>query len=589
MGTGNSKKVKEEEKQKKEQKEEKKENEEKNKKDDDIGETNIIRMNRRQNTTVPTPLNSDLQPMRRYGHRQKTTIIQNKLNIGNDQLELGQGMKEHHNKNFKKSSEKYLMKFKQKYQNENGENNAFLSHLAEKVTNSNELTQEEIEIIRKKFMPQYVIDWKLERDEKTGKKYWKNKGKIKLTDEIMEGIRKLLKKKIGASEPFYKKRAWLFHYFSLNFCKLEDNSKLIIDKKNLFESSFQQFKKIKNIKINLPTKVLFLGEEDKDDGGVNKYWYSNLFKDIFSQERKLFRKNKNENLGKNSFIFYPKYPGMKVEHYEFIGKLLVKTFFDQVTIKDFNLNNIVLNPIFKRKTTIEDIKYYDINLYKKLKTINDSNIKGNKDLEKINFTWKIKDENNKIKEIELVENGKKIFLNDENKLQFIEKVVFQETIAPYEEQIKYFHQGIFPILDDNLKGIFSVDELNFLFHGQDQIDIKDWKENTDYKGDYNENHKVIKMFWDKIQKLKPEELSKFLEFSIGLSNIPIDGFGALKGIEKKIKKFTIEPYIDYNNEDDSKFEFRPIESKPIINRLILPEYPNDKEMDKAFDIILKKS
>ena len=594
MGTGNSKKIKEkeekynkkeenEDKENTEDKEKRDEKEEKDKIDNDLVKPINVRINKRQ-TTNPIPIHSSLQPMRRYGHRQKTTIAHNKLNIDNNN-NIDQGTSEHKKGYFRKSSEDYLIQFKQKYQT--GETNAFLSHLAERVQ-SNELTQEEIEIIRKKYMPQYVIDWKLEKDEKTGNKFWKNQGKIKLTDDIMKDIKKLLKKPIGASEPFYKKRAWLFHYLSLNLGKIEDNSKLIIDKNNLFESSFQQFKKIKNIKVKLPMKILFLGEEDKDEGGVNKYWFLNLFKDIFSIEKKLFRKNNNESLGKNSFIFYPKYPGMNVEHYEFLGKLILKAFFDQITIKDFNLNNIVLNPIIKRKIRIEDIKYYDINLYKKLKSINDSKIKGNKDLEKYNFTWKIKDENNKVKEIELIENGKNILLNDDNKFQFIEKVIYKETIAPYEEQIKYFHQGIFPILDDNLKGIFTIDELNFLFHGQSDIDIKDWQENTDYKGEYNENHKVIKMFWDKIKKLKSEELSKFLEFSIGLSNIPIDGFGALKGIEKKIAKFTIEPYINYSDEDDSKYEFRPIESRPNFNRLILPEYPNNKEMDKAFDIILKK-
>ena len=152
MGTGNSKKLKEEEKQKKETKEIKikKEvkfgKEENNKKYNDIDETNMVRMNRRQKTTVPTSLKSDLQPMQRYEHRQKTIIVQNKINIGDNQIE--QEIKELHNKNFRKSSEKYLMQFKQKYQS--GENNAFLTHLTEKVSHSNELTQEEIEIIRKK-------------------------------------------------------------------------------------------------------------------------------------------------------------------------------------------------------------------------------------------------------------------------------------------------------------------------------------------------------------------------------------------------------------------------------------------------------
>ena len=518
--------------------------------------------------------------MRRYGRH--LTSNQTNITLNKNPLNLDRN-NDHNKKYFKKSSEKYLMQFKQQYQT--GDSNALLSHLAEKVSPTNVL-QEINDVIREKFMPQNVFDWKLEKDEKTGIKIWKNKGKIKINEQVKNELTKILKKPIGSSEPFYKKRIWLFNYLSFDLGKKEHYTKLIIDKNNIFESSFKQFKEIKDIKLKIPMKVVFLGEEDDDEDFVNKYWYSKLFEEIFSKEKKLFRENNNESLGKNSLLFYPKYPGMNMEHYEFLGKLIIKSFFDRVNIKGFNLNNIVLNPVIKRKIKVDDIKYYDMNLYKILKTINDSNIKGNKEFEKYNFTWKIKDENNKIKEIELIENGKKIFLNDENKFQFIEKVIYQETIAPYEEQIKYLNLGIFPILDDNLKGIFSIDELNFLFHGQSEIDINDWKENTEYKGDYNENHKVIKMFWDKIKTLNSSELSKFLQFSTWLINIPVDGFGDLKNFEGKIQKFTIEPFINFASDEDSKYEFRPIRASPSFNRLILPEYPNSKEMDKAFGIIL---
>ena len=196
----------------------------------------------------------------------------------------------------------------------------------------------------------------METEPKTGVKFWKNQGKIKLADELMNEIKKILDKPIIASEPFYKKRAWLFHFLSLSLGKIDDNCKLLIDEKNIFESSFQEFKKIKDIKVKLPMRVLFFGEVD-DEGGMNKYWYSKLFEEIFSKEKKLFRENNNESLGKHSLLFYPKYAGMNIENYEFIGKLILKSFFDRVNIKGFNLNNIVLNPILHRKATIEDIKF----------------------------------------------------------------------------------------------------------------------------------------------------------------------------------------------------------------------------------------
>ena len=38
--------------------------------------------------------------------------------------------------------------------------------------------------------------------------------------------------------------------------------------------------------------------------------------------------------------------------------------------------------------------------------------------------------------------------------------------------------------------IFDVNELDFMFSGQIEINIEDWKNNTIYKGQYHKNNKV---------------------------------------------------------------------------------------------------
>jgi ubiquitin-protein ligase E3 C len=69
---------------------------------------------------------------------------------------------------------------------------------------------------------------------------------------------------------------------------------------------------------------------------------------------------------------------------------------------------------------------------------------------------------------------------------------------PFEEQIKYIQKGLFSILGEGVQGIFSVEEMNFMITGQEDIDLKDLRENIIYKGEYNENHPLIKMFWEKL-------------------------------------------------------------------------------------------
>ena len=65
-------------------------------------------------------------------------------------------------------------------------------------------------------------------------------------------------------------------------------------------------------------KVVFLGEENNDEDFI---WDSKLFEEKFSKEQKLFRENNNESFGKNSLLFYLKFPGMNMEYYKFFWKI----------------------------------------------------------------------------------------------------------------------------------------------------------------------------------------------------------------------------------------------------------------------------
>ena len=311
-----------------------------------------------------------------------------------------------------------------------------------------------------------------------------------------------------------------------------------------------------------------------------------MFKELISPNKKLLILNKYKSLEPNTVLFYPKYPGMKLEYYEFLAKLIVKAICDIIFIRNLNINRVLLKSIKKRPITLEDIKYYNLDLYKNLKIINDNQIAGNKQLESIRFVYSYRDPNNLVKEIELVPGGKNIFLNDKNKCLLIDKIIYVEAIMPYEEQIKYSQKGLYSLLGNDVHGVFSVEELNFLLSGLDDIDLNDWKENTIYKGVYNENHPIIKLFWEKLGSMKKNEIIRFLEFSTGTGSVPIDGFGSLKGIGGRIQKFTIEPYINYSSDNPEQYVFYKIEAKRLYNTIRLPLYRSKQELDQAINIIL---
>jgi E3 ubiquitin-protein ligase HUWE1 len=63
-----------------------------------------------------------------------------------------------------------------------------------------------------------------------------------------------------------------------------------------------------------------------------------------------------------------------------------------------------------------------------------------------------------------------------------------------------------------------------LLYGVPYIDVRDWRDNTDYKGHYNPKNKVIEWFWTKVETFDQEKLANLLHFCTGSSRTPIQGF-----------------------------------------------------------------
>ena len=539
-----------------------------------------------------------LQPIKRHSNTSEINSFNNNLaskKSGGQQSNLpsahinSHGMPSLAERNkSKKMSQQYCADFKKSYLNEGiGNKSRFLNHLADSLMHGTQMPREEVEKFKEEYLPLYGFDWRNIEDPKTGLKYWKKFGRVYFDRSHEIKMEKLGEKSIDPSQPFYLKRGWFFRHLMMNYIKNKnENPLVIINRNNILEDSYNTFLRIGGINLARPLKIKFVNENVQDEEGIYREWYQDIFKEILSPQKRLFIINPNKSLEANTLLFYPKYPGMRLELYEFIGKLMIKAVADIVNIRHFAINRVLYKSIMKRPIILDDIKYYNLDLYQKLKYVNDNQIRGNKLLESTRFIWSIRGPNNTIQEIELVQGGKNIFLNDSNKMAFIDKVIYVEAIMPYEKQIKYTQKGIFSIIDADARGVFSVEELNFLITGQEDIDLNDWKENTIYKGVYNQNHPVIKMFWEKIGSMNKNELIKFLEFATGIGSVQIDGFGSLKGIGGRIQKFTIEPYTNYAAENPDQYTFHKIEAKRLYNTIILPQYRSRQELEQAINMTI---
>lgn len=85
-----------------------------------------------------------------------------------------------------------------------------------------------------------------------------------------------------------------------------------------------------------------------------------------------------------------------------------------------------------------------------------------------------------------------------NKILFnftIRLVIEWRFVSRVKEQMSAFLDGFGTICPLAILKIFDENELELLMCGIQNIDVKDWKKNTLYKGDYYANHIIVQWFW----------------------------------------------------------------------------------------------
>jgi len=167
-------------------------------------------------------------------------------------------------------------------------------------------------------------------------------------------------------------------------------------------------------------------------------------------------------------------------------------------------------------------------------------------------------------EIELCKNGKNLTIDNNNKKQYVDLICEFRMTKQIQSQIKAFLQGFNILIPHWLASIFTMGELDLLICGMPDIDIADWKKNTDYYGGYEVTSPIIIWFWECVQEFDKEERALLLQFVTGTSKMPVGGFVNMRGMEGS-QRFQIRPVRD---NADSKLPT----AHTCFNQLDLPNY-----------------
>ena len=181
----------------------------------------------------------------------------------------------------------------------------------------------------------------------------------------------------------------------------------------------------------------------------------------------------------------------------------------------------------------DDLQQVDENYYTALKQIAEL-AKSGEDVSMLclEFTTTQKKVLGQRDEIELVERGAEIEVNNDNWPEYLEACFKDRMLDRVKPQMNELLLGFFDVIPEPLLTIFTYQELESLMCGLPQIDVDDWMERVEYCGDFDENgdHEVCQWFWEIVQDFDAEMRAYLLEFVTGKRNLySTGGFGSHQG------------------------------------------------------------
>jgi len=323
---------------------------------------------------------------------------------------------------------------------------------------------------------------------------------------------------------FDNKKAYFRSLLRKKYSSSRSSIRIHVRREQVFEDSYHQLRLRTPEEMRGQLHVQFVGEEGIDAGGVTREWYTILARKIFDLNYALFIKS----AGKSSTFQPNPLSYVNEDHlgfFKFVGRIIGKAIFDG-QILDAYFTRSFYKHMLGIKPNYHDLEALDPDYYKSLQWILENDITGLLDL---TMSAEI-DEFGTTKVVDLVPNGRNIPVTEENKVEYVKLVTDLRMTRSIQHQINAFLEGFHEIIAQEDIRVFNEIELELLMSGLPDIDIADLKANIEYSG-YTASSPQIQWFWQAVSEMSKEDHARLVMFITGTSKVPLEGFGALQGMD----------------------------------------------------------
>jgi len=281
--------------------------------------------------------------------------------------------------------------------------------------------------------------------------------------------------------------------------------------------------------LKKPLKVVFVGEEGVDEGGVKKELFQLLISQLFSDQYGMFH-----TAASGRVLWINHTNRWCNEEYKLVGTLLALAVYNGVLL-DVQLPPVFYKKLLRQSVTLLDMKGIDPELCTGLFQL--LHYEPAMEVEYVfcrSFVteW---DEYGASMTKELIEDGKSVAVTGSNRQLYVDKLVEWTLNESISEQFSSLLEGFHRIINPTMIEHFTPLELERLMTGLPHLDFKELESSTQYIGDptWTAEHPLITAFWSIIHHLSFGDKQKFLLFVTGSNKAPI---GGLKNLNLRIQR-----------------------------------------------------
>lgn len=285
----------------------------------------------------------------------------------------------------------------------------------------------------------------------------------------------------------------------------------------------------------------FIGEMGIDAGGLAREWFQLVTEEIFDPDMGLWQ---SSAVNQMCMEVNPASEYCCEDHlvyYRFLGRVMGKALFDRQLVSGHMVQHIYKH-MLGWPINFHDLERVDEEYYNNLKQLQGMADSG-EDIEMLCLDFTTTEEVLGTKsETELIPGGADTEVTNDNFPEYLEACLKYRMLDRVKPQLNELLLGFFDVIPEPLLTIFDFQELELLMCGLPEIDTVDWKEHTEYSGEYTDvgvTHTCCQWFWEVVDEMDQETRARLLQFVTGTSGVPSRGFGVLQGNDGNVRKFTI--------------------------------------------------